>query len=238
MTNADPYQEALLQNQALSEAIEVMSAIEDGLAASLSVSGADAYSEIDSLGTRLRSLQERFAPRLNSVGLFAAQLNSILVRMEEGKPATPKDVEAAQHALADLESYFRQSSAALEQLDRWVRADHAEVAAEIARLADSLHALKTMLSHSNAPVRDADASDVFRNTVVQLLSAALEELKAPAVNTRRLGGLADMLKGVLRKSAEKQMGEAADAVIQEAVDQSQTLVEKAQNLPGLTDLLG
>ena len=237
MSEADPFEDALIQNQALAEAIEIMSAIEDGLAATFSSAGASAFSELDALGTRLRSLQERFSPRLNTLGLFAAQFNEMLSRLERGEPAKPKDIEAAKHACADLESYYRQSSAALERLDRWVRADHADLAREVAALADALVAVRTILAHANAPQVDDSAKSAFRETVVQLLTATLEELKAPAVNTRRLGAVGDMLQRVLRKSAEKRLGDAADAALGEAIERSGALIDKARQLPGLDGFL-
>lgn len=59
MSEADPFEEALIQNQAPAEAVEIMSAIKDGLAATFSSVGASAFTERDALSRCLRSLQER-----------------------------------------------------------------------------------------------------------------------------------------------------------------------------------
>lgn len=53
----------------------------------------------------------------------------------------------------------------------------------------------------------------------------------------RLSGISGLLKRVLVKSVEKQLGDGADAAINKAVEESGKVIDAAKLLPGIERLL-
>lgn len=231
-------EELIFKAQGITEALELLSKYEDVLQGMLDAAGdSDLIKAFEGLSPRLSDIQSRFKPHLSTLGLVAAQLNVMQARLEDGK-ATPTGAEmnAVTNALANLQSELRKAHADIERYDKWVSTQTSDLLIEIAALTESLDAVKRIFEFSNSLRSDETQAEIFRETVVKLLSATIEELTAPAVSVNRLSGITGMLKKVLEKSVEKKLGEAVDGALDEAVSQSGRVVEVAKELPHLDGL--
>lgn len=238
MNRSQASQDLMFHGQALQEAIALVSNYEElleGLAET--PDERDLLMEFESLSPQTADLQTRFSPHLNTLSLLAAQLDMLQSKLDGRYRPTAGDISAVKNTLANLESEYRVVPNKLEDLDRWVHADRGRLLKEIGALSRVLENLKGIFQFSNELAASSSESDIFRQTVISLLAATIEELKAPVVNVGRLYGIGQMLKGVLKRSAEKKLGETVDAVLDQAVSQADKVIEMAKDLPGIGGFL-
>jgi len=225
------------QGQGLQEAITLTSKYEELLQALMDrPDDKDLQMKFESMSPRTADLQTRFSPHLSTLGLLAAQLNAVQAKLEQDYRPTGGDLSAVSNTLANLESEFRVVSNKLEDMDRWVSTERGDLLLEIEALATSLDNLRKIFSFSNELAAKSTDGDIFRQTVISLLTAAIEELKAPAVNVGRMQGIGRTLKRVLKKSVEKKFGEAVDSALDEAVNQAEKVTDLARDLPVIDNL--
>jgi|GEM_PF-3876315 len=239
MSKRNEQEDLIFKAQGLTEAIELLSQYEEILQGLVDKPSDKALADkFDSLSQRTSDIQKRFEPHLSQLGSFAAQMNALGARMEEDE-VTPSGGEhsAVSNSLANLQSDLRKTHSDIELFDKWVDAKTDDLLIEIAVLSECLLNVQRIFEFSNSVRSNAAQSEVFRETVVKLLSSAVEELKAPAVNVSRLKGIGSTLRKVLKKSAEKKLGEAADTALDEAVRQTGRVVDMAKDLPGIDGLL-
>lgn len=239
MTERDAHEDLIRKAQGITEAIELLSKYEEVLQGLMDTPGdVDLATSFESLSQRMADIQTRFQPHLGSLALLSAQLNHLQARLEEKEASlSGAEMNAVANALANLQSELRTTHTEIEKFDKWVSARTEDLLIEIASLTEALTSVQRIFEFSNSLRTDEVQAEIFRETVIKLLSAAIEELKAPAVSVNRLGGISKMLKKMLRKSAEKKLGEAADAALDQAVKQSGRVVDLAKELPGLDGLL-
>lgn len=237
MADIQTLEDLKLQGQGLQEAITHTSKYEELLQALVeNPDDKDLLMEFETMSPLTADLQTRFSPHLNTLGLLAAQLNAVQAKLDGDYRPTGGDLSAVSNTLANLESEFRVVSTKLEDLDRWVNAERGDLLLEIEAFAVALDNVLKIFSFSNELAVGSRDGDVFRQTVIQLLSSAIEELKAPAVNVSRLQRIGQMLKRVLKKSGEKKLGEAVDSALDVAANQAGKVVDAAKDLPGIDSL--
>lgn len=239
MPKRNQQEELILKAQGLTEAIELLSKYEEVLQGLVDKPDDETlHDSFENLSQRTADIQKRFEPHLHQLGIFAAQMSSLGARMEE-REVRPSGGElgAVTNTLANLQSDLRKTHSDIDLFEKWVDAKTDDLLIEIAALSESLLSVQRIFEFSNSVRSNAAQSEIFRETVVKLLSAAIEELKAPAVNVSRLQGIRTMLGKVLKKSAEKKLGEAADNALDEAVRQTGRVVDMAKDLPGIDGLL-
>lgn len=237
MTKRNEFEELQFKEQGLHEAIGLVKEYQDLLSKiDLSDEPETFLDEFDSLGPRTADIQSRFKPHLSSLGLFASEMNFVQVRLEDNQKPAPSALASARNNIENLTSEFRLTQQALDKFETWVRADHGDLLLEVAGLMEAISNVKNIFLHSNSLAMEKGQTEILRNTVIQLLSSAVEELKAPAVNVNRLHGISSMLRSVLKKSVEKKLGEAADSAIEQAVSQAEKVTDLAKDLPGLDNL--
>lgn len=237
MAEAPTIDNLKLQGQGLQEAITLTSKYEELLQALVDKpDDKDLLMEFESMSPQTADLQTRFSPHLSTLGLLAAQLNAVQAKLDGDYRPTGGDLSAVSNTLANLESEFRVVSNKLEEMDRWVNAERGDLLLEIEALATALDNVRKIFSFSNELAANSSDGDIFRQTVISLLTATIEELKAPAVNVGRLQGIGQTLKRLLKKSAEKKLGEAVDSALDEAVTQAERVTDLARDLPGIDNL--
>lgn len=84
--------------------------------------------------------------------------------------------------LANLQSELRVTHTEIERFEKWVATGRDDLLLENAAVTDAIDNLRNIFTYSNSLRRGTPQADIFRNTVIALLSSALEELKAPAVS--------------------------------------------------------
>lgn len=232
------FDELKLKGQGLQEAITLASKYEELMQALVDTpDDQELIGQFESLSPQTADIQTRFEPHLSTLALMAAQLNVVQSKLDGRYKPTGGDLSAVTTTLANLESEYRVVNTQLEKMDKWVGADRGDLLLEIEALAASLENVRHIFSFSNELAAASVDGDVFRQTIISLLSATIEELKAPAVNIGRLQGIGQTLKRLLRKSAEKKLGEAVDGVLDEAVSHADKAIELAKDLPGIENLL-
>lgn len=237
MSEVQSLDDLKFQGQGLQEAITLTSKYEELLQALMDrPDDKDLQMEFESMSPRTADLQTRFSPHLGTLGLLAAQLNAVRAKLENDYRPTGGDLSAVSNTLANLESEFRVVSNKLEDMDRWVNAERGDLLLEIEALAVALDNLRKIFSFSNELAAKSTDGDIFRQTVISLLTAAIEELKAPAVNVGRMQGIGHTLKRVLKKSVEKKFGEAVDSALDGAVNQAEKVTDLARDLPAIDNL--
>ncbi|MEL7111232.1 MAG: hypothetical protein AAGL99_18410 [Pseudomonadota bacterium] len=239
MAERNAQEELIFQAQALTEGIELLSRYEEILQGLVDdPADEDLQSDYQSLSQRTADLQSRFEPHLSLIGIFAAQMAHFSARLEETPEAPGQgELSAVSNTLANLQSQLRKTHSDIEAFDKWVAADRDDLVVEIAALSEALLNVQRIFEFSNSLRREDPQSEIFRETVIKLLTAAIEELKAPAVSASRLQGITGFLSRIVKKSAEKKLGEGTDAALNEALKQSGKVVEIVKDLPGLDGLL-
>ncbi len=236
MPKRNEQEELIFKSQGLSEAIHLLSQYEEALQGLADRPEDRGLKErLESLNPSLRDIQTRFDPHLATpLGLFAAQVASLDARLEEDtvRPTTG-ELRAVTDTLANLQSELRVTHTEIERFEKWVATGRDDLLLEIAAVTDAIDNLRNIFTYSNSLRAGNPQADIFRNTVIALLSSALEELKAPAVSVKRLGGIVGLLRRVMAKSAEKQLGEIADNAIKTAIDRSEDLYESIKEMPGM-----
>ncbi len=249
MSQRTQQEELIFKAQGLTEAIGLLSQYEDIMQGLVDAPGdrelADAF---DGLSQRTVDLQSRFEPHLSTLALFGAQMSAFDARIED-KDAAPRgsDLSAVTNALANLQSELRTTHQEIERFDKWVLADRDDLLLEIAALAEALDTVRNIFRFSNslasastgpgASGQPDPQTEIFRQTVISLLTATIEELKAPAVNTNRLTGISRLLNRILKKSAEKKLSEAADGALDAAIRQTGKVSDLVKDLPGMDGFL-
>lgn len=232
------FEELKKKGQGLQEAITLASKYEELMQALVDAPGdKELIQQFEALSPQTSDIQKRFEPHLSTLGLMAAQLNVVQSKLEDSYQPTGGDLSAVTTTLANLESEYRVVNIELDAMDKWVSADRGDLLIELEALAASLENVRNIFNFSNELAANTVDGDVFRQTVISLLTATIEELKAPAVNVGRLKGIGQTLRRVLRKSAEKKMGEAVDGALDEAVGHADKVIDLAKDLPGIENLL-
>jgi len=229
------YETLSRRGQGLSEALDLVAKLEAKMLASQEWEEADAQ-EIRSLLSRIEFLSVRFKPELGFIESFLAKSTGLLDRIDAGETPVREDMVALAEVSAELESEIRQTNSRLYLLDRWVLKDETDLALEVAQLTASLGEVIGLFAHSNSLRANPKMDEVFRKTVIQLLTAAVEELKAPAVNAGKLNALASTLRRIGRKSAERKVGEAAEELIETAAKKAGEVGNQLAELPELPGL--
>ena len=238
MDKKETIEDLKLQGQGLQEAISLTSKYEELLQALTDKpDDRDLLMEFESLGPQTADLQSRFSPHLSTLALLAAQLNMVQSKLDGNYRPTGGDLSAVSNTLANLQSEFRVVSSKLENLDRWVNAEREELFTELAALAAALENVRNIFRFSNQLAANSIESDIFRQTIINLLTATIEELKGPVVNVGRLQGIGQTLKRVFKKSTEKKLGEAVDSALDQAVGQADKVIDLAKDLPGIDNFL-
>ena len=238
MSETLSFEELKMKGQGLQEAITLASKYEDLMQSLIDAPGdKELIQQFEALSPQTADIQKRFEPHLATLGLMAAQLNVVASKLDDNYQPTVGDLSAVKSTLANLESEYRVVNTQLDAMDKWVKASRGDLLLEIEALASSLENIRNIFSFSNELAAKSVDCDVFRQTVISLLNATIEELKAPAVNVGRLKGIGQTLKRVLRKSAEKKLGEAVDDALDEAVSHADKAIELAKELPGIDGLL-
>lgn len=226
------------KGQGLQEAITIASKYEELMQAMIDAPGdKELIQQFEALSPQTADIQKRFEPHLSTLGLMAAQLNVVQSKLEDNYKPTGGDLSVVTTTLANLESEYRVVNTELDAMDKWVSADRGDLLLELEALAASLENVRNIFKFSNVLAASTVDGDVFRQTVITLLAATIEELKAPALNVGRLKGIGETLKRVLRKSAEKKLGEAVDGALDEAVGHADKVIDLAKDLPGIENLL-
>ena len=238
MSETLSFEELKMKGQGLQEAITLASKYEELMQALVDAPGdKELIQQFEALSPQTADIQKRFEPHLATLGLMAAQLNVVASKLDDNYQPTGGDLSAVTSTLANLESEYRVVNTQLDAMDKWVEASRGDLLLEIEALASSLENIRNIFSFSNELAANSVDGEVFRQTVISLLNATIEELKAPAVNVGRLKGIGQTLKRVLRKSAEKKLGEAVDDALDEAVSHADKAIELAKELPGIDGLL-
>ena len=232
MAERSDYHSLLMQSQALSEAIEIVSKLESQTPIAIETpEERQTQRQVASLIRQMESAIGRFKPHLGVLIKHAGVLSSVADAIDRGGAPTRDDMLPISEALVELESEFRVCSKSLERLEKWIDASIEDIAIEIAALTASLANVISVFQFSNAIAANNAVSEMYRQTVIQLLTSALEELKAPAVNSGRLQGIGAMLRRIMRKSAERKLGGELDDALDGALSHADKLADRLKDLP-------
>ncbi len=235
MTQSEDYQTLARRGQGLSEALELVAKIEAKVLAGVKWQEAD-LEEIRSLVRKLEFLSVRFRPELEFVTLFLTKASAMITRLENEGELVREDIVAVGEVSTEIESEIRSVNSRLYLYDRWIDKTDTDLAISIAQLIETIGEIIGIFKYSNSVSMNEHMTELHRQTIIQILSAAIEELKAPAVNAGRFDAITGALKRIGKKTAERQVSRAVDDLLAQAAEQAEGIGSELANLPDISPL--